>query len=226
MEHLESPKRQCSLWALRGAHGCWIKQGMPREARSDGVGTPAFPENLRNWDRALGMISRPQQGPNVPVLISRILTKNHWQSQQQVPEQMTLASSWWPQLWTEKAWCWHWPSEVSLPWHCTLSRKMLPTPSPKWLFPRALTPSPQSSCRHTTWASSIPQRSSQTVPHVPLWWTSTLPSHRFFPFTNLIMRWPGEDSEISPECHGHHSGLFFSSEYNPSKFQNHRNSGL
>lgn len=181
---MESPQRQDSLQAygqLMGVESSRTQQGRAGMIRW----TPTVPESLR--DRALGKISRPQQDPNVPTLISRATPKNHGQSQQQVPEQMTLASSWWPQLWTDKPWCWHWPSEVSPPWHCTSSRKMLPTPSPKWPFPRALRPFPQFSCRHTTWASSIPQRSSQTVPHVPLWRTSTLPSHRFFPSTNLIV---------------------------------------
>jgi hypothetical protein len=114
-----------------------------------------------------------------------------------VPEQMTPASSWWPQLWTDRPRWQHWPSEVSLPRHCTSSRKMLPMPSPKWLLPSAPVPSPQPSCWHTTCAALMLQRSSHTVPHVPLWWTSTRPSHRFLPSTNRTIGRSGEYSEVS-----------------------------
>ena len=42
---------------------------------------------------------------------------------------------------------------------------------------------PRPSCLHTTLASVLSQESSQTVPHTPLWHSSTLPSLEFAPLT-------------------------------------------
>ena len=42
------------------------------------------------------------------------------------------------------------------------------------------------SCLHTTTASLVPQKSSQTVPHVLLLHTSTRPSFGTAPLTSLI----------------------------------------
>jgi len=70
------------------------------------------------------------------------------------------------------------------PIHKTKLIQIGPDPGPKWASPRASTGSPQSSSLHTTAASVISHSSSHTVPHWPLWRTSTLPAQRLWPPTN------------------------------------------
>ena len=95
--------------------------------------------------------------------------------EERLPEQMTPASSWWPQLCSDQPEWAHWPRWRSAPAHCRLSRKMSPEPGPKWAFPRADMARPHPSCRHTTSASFRSHRSSHTVPQAPRCRTSTRP---------------------------------------------------
>ena len=102
------------------------------------------------------------------------------------PEQMTPASSWWPQLWENQPPCRHCHSLASVPTHFTSSRAMGPRPRPNLALPGADTAPPQLSCRHTTSASCRSQLSSHTVPQVPLKCSSTRPSQGWLPSASLI----------------------------------------
>lgn len=111
--------------------------------------------------------------------------RESWCCRGQVPEQMAPASSWWPQLWTDRPRWRHCPRLLSLPVHLTSSRKMGPEPSPNRLLLGAARANPQASCWHTTWAAGRSQRSSHTVPQVPPWWISTRPWHLLSPSASL-----------------------------------------
>lgn len=56
---------------------------------------------------------------------------------------------------------------------------------------------PQPTSLHTTWASVRFQPLSHTVPHVPLWRTSTLPEQELEPFTSLVRAEPGAGAPAS-----------------------------
>lgn len=101
------------------------------------------------------------------------------------PEQMTPASSWWPQSWENQPPCGHCHSLSSVPMHSTLPKATGPRPGSKCAPLGAATALPQASCLHTTWASRKSQPSSHTVPQVPLECSSTLPSHRCPPLASL-----------------------------------------
>ena len=91
-------------------------------------------------------------------------------------EHTTPASSLCPQLCTFGPLCGQENRSVSLPVHRKLSSQIVPLPWPNVATLGALTAVPNPSCLHATLASFILQRSSQTVPHSPLKFTSTLPS--------------------------------------------------
>ncbi len=78
----------------------------------------------------------------------------------------------------------HFFSVDSDPVHIALFIQTGPDPSPTWASPRASTGSPQSSSLHTTAASAKSQPLSHTVPHWPLWRTSTVPLQGLFLLTN------------------------------------------
>lgn len=65
---------------------------------------------------------------------------------------------------------------------------MLPDPGLKLVPGRADKAGPQPSCLQTTWASSMDQLSSHTVPQVLAQYTSTRPSHLLVPFTSSRSR--------------------------------------
>lgn len=90
-------------------------------------------------------------------------------SVQDVPEQITPASSLCRQLCLPQPWEWHCQRKDSFPLQWISSSKMGPVPSPKWAESVALMATPQPSCLHTTWASLRSQLSSQTVPQDPSW---------------------------------------------------------
>ena len=100
-------------------------------------------------------------------------------------EQITEASSWWPQFSTPHPLCWQSIIELSLPEQRTSSSQIWSLPAPKCAECGALTASGNPSWRQTTRASFISQSSSQTVPQLPLWNTSTLPSPFQLPPTSL-----------------------------------------
>ena len=75
--------------------------------------------------------------------------------------------------------------ELSLPEHATSSSQIWPLPGPNRAFAGALTAPGNPSWRQTTRASFISQESSQTVPQMLLWYTSTLPSQLPDPPTSL-----------------------------------------
>ncbi len=80
--------------------------------------------------------------------------------------------------------------DISFPSHSTSSSHMGPEPGPNqagtcWL----LRATPHCSCLHTTWASLISQESSHTVPHEPLWKTSSLPAQSPPEPTSLMDPW-------------------------------------
>lgn len=84
----------------------------------------------------------------------------------------------------------HWLSSISLPLQSTLSNMMSPVPCPNLELLDTATATPHPSWRHTTFASTMSQSSSHTVPHEPLYCTSTLPSHLLRPFTSCTSeRW-------------------------------------
>ena len=68
---------------------------------------------------------------------------------------------------------------------------MGPDPCPKAALNRADSAWPQPTSLHTTSASIKLQLSWHTVPHLPLWRTSTLPEQKLEPFTSLIGVEPG-----------------------------------
>jgi len=98
-----------------------------------------------------------------------------------VPEHTTPASSPWLQLLCPQGRARHWAMLSSLPMQLKSSSQMCPIPCPKRARLWAAMALPQPSCLHTTAASFRSQPSSQTVPHCPLWSTSTLPLQRFGP---------------------------------------------
>ena len=75
--------------------------------------------------------------------------------------------------------------EVSSPWQFTSSNQILPLPAPNRADPGELIASRYPNWRQMTRASFISQESSQTVPQMLLWNTSTLPSELVDPPTNL-----------------------------------------
>lgn len=123
---------------------------------------------------------------------------------EKIPEQMTLASSWWPQLCSDQPEWAHWPRKRSTPAHWRLSRKMSPEPGPKWAFPRAAMARPHPSCRHTTSASFRSHRSSHTVPQEPWWRSSTRPEHWSEPPTSRSSgQSPAERDPVTVVLWGH-----------------------
>ena len=100
-------------------------------------------------------------------------------------EQITDASSLWPQFSTPHPLCSQSTMELSFPEQDTSSNQIRPLPWPKRAYRGALTASGYPSSRQTTLASFISQESSQTVPQTPLCKISTLPSPFQFPPTNL-----------------------------------------
>ncbi len=74
-----------------------------------------------------------------------------------LPEQMTPASSPWPQLCSPHPLDLQFFSVDSDPLQATLSIQICPDPGPKWATLRASTASPQSSSLHTTLASVLSQ---------------------------------------------------------------------
>lgn len=84
-----------------------------------------------------------------------------------VPERMAPASSWCPQLWTDRPRWWHCPRLLSWPVQHTSSRKMGPEPPPNRLPLGATRACPQPSCPHTTCAVGRPQRWSHPDPQGP-----------------------------------------------------------
>ena len=87
----------------------------------------------------------------------------------------TPASSEWPQLWSSQSLYWQAAILCSSPRHLILSIKMgnEEFPAPK---DSTRMPSEKFSTLHRTVASLKPKWSSQTVPHLPSWYTSTRPS--------------------------------------------------
>ena len=75
--------------------------------------------------------------------------------------------------------------EVSSPWQFTSSNQILPLPAPNRADPGELIASGYPNWRQMTRASFISQESSQTVPQMLLWNTSTLPPELVDPPTNL-----------------------------------------
>ncbi|KAG5837894.1 hypothetical protein ANANG_G00217950, partial [Anguilla anguilla] len=94
-----------------------------------------------------------------------------------VPEQTTDASLPWLQLWFPKPRLAQSVRCRSVPAQDTSSSQIGPAPGPKMAPPGAMRARPQPSSRHTTPALARPQPWSHTVPHVPLWCTSTRPAH-------------------------------------------------
>ena len=124
---------------------------------------------------------------NPPIVINfkqRPIIKviNHYEG---LLEQITEASSPWPQFSMPHPLCGQFSIELSLPEHLTLSSQIWPLPAPKRAEPGALTASGNPSWRQTTRASLMSQSSSQTVPHLPLLNISTLPSPVQLPPTSL-----------------------------------------
>ena len=87
----------------------------------------------------------------------------------------TPASSWCPQLWTPHPPWLHCDIDVSSPTHCTSSSHIWPVPCPNAASLGADRAPSYLSWRQTTSASSKSQLSSQMVPHIPLYSTSTRP---------------------------------------------------
>ena len=101
------------------------------------------------------------------------------------PEQITDASSLWSQFWLPHPPCRHFVMDLSLPTHCTSSSHMGPLPEPNLARGGALKASWNPSSRQTTCVSFMSHLSSQTVPQLPLWNISTLPSPSQSPSANL-----------------------------------------
>ena len=105
------------------------------------------------------------------------------------PEQITPASRKWLQLWLPTSTLAHCRIPVSFPKQLTSSRKIGPS---LWIPKKALRvgiamlPLPKPRSLHVVWASTLSQRSWQTVPHRPLKQISTLPSHGAEPPVNRI----------------------------------------
>ena len=87
----------------------------------------------------------------------------------------TPASSRCPQLWTPHPPWLHCDIDVSSPTHRTLSSHIWPVPCPNAASPGADKAPSYPSWRQTTWASCKFHESSQMVPHIPLYNTSTRP---------------------------------------------------
>ena len=100
--------------------------------------------------------------------------------QNSLPSQLTPASSLWSQFALPHPLWGHRVKEASLPLHLTSSSSMFPDPDPKNARVRA-SPPENPSCRQTTFASSLSQESSHTVPHAPPQLTSTRPSRPLLP---------------------------------------------
>jgi len=95
-----------------------------------------------------------------------------------LPEHSTLASSMWTQSCCPHGLAWHSERAASVPVQLTSSNQIGPAPSPCRAPRETDSTVPQLSCRHTTWPSWASQLSPHTVPHIPLWSTSTLPAQR------------------------------------------------
>ena len=89
--------------------------------------------------------------------------------------QTTPASLTCPQLWTPHPSWLHCAINVSFPIHLTLSNHIWPIPCPNVALLGANKAPSYPSWRQTTSASCKSQESSQMVPHVPLYHTSTRP---------------------------------------------------
>ena len=112
----------------------------------------------------------------------------------------TAASSEWSQLCAPQPLCLQAAMVDSSPLHFTSSSRMSPTPSPypdscTSLFTALRAPG-KPSIRQTTFASSIPQWSSQIVPRTPWYSISTRPSSGEFPPARRI-RTPENETKPS-----------------------------
>lgn len=103
-----------------------------------------------------------------------------------LPVHSTPASSPWLQLCLPQDLARHRERAASVPAQVTSSSQMGPDPCPKAALNRADSAWPQPTSLHTTSASVRLQLSSHTVPHLPLWKTSTLPEQKLEPFTSLV----------------------------------------
>ena len=90
--------------------------------------------------------------------------------------QTTPASSLCPQLCEPHPLWLQSPMFVSEPPQVKLSSQIESDPAPKAAWDRASAAPSYPSWRQTTWASFMSKSTSQTVPHCPSWYTSTLPS--------------------------------------------------
>lgn len=83
-----------------------------------------------------GHLRTEEMGGGNPILdayFQNVFNCNIWAvaMRGKVPEQMTPASSWCPQLCSDQPKWAHWPRACSIPVHWRLSKKMSPDPGPK-----------------------------------------------------------------------------------------------
>lgn len=123
-----------------------------------------------------------------------------------LPEHSTLASSTWWQLCCPHGLAWHSERAASVPVQFTSSSQIWPVPSPCRAPCETDSTVPQPSWRHTTRPSRTLQLSSHTVPHVPLWSTSTRPAQRPGPSTRRSPSGSGEAAPAEPGGEGGEGG--------------------
>ena len=110
-----------------------------------------------------------------------LLLAGLWQHDKCSPAHTTPASSVCPQLCSPQPIWSHSSMEFSVPSHCTLSSQIRPIPCPNFALVGAPNAVRNPSCLQTTLALSKSQKSSQMVPHSPLYEISTRPSESFLP---------------------------------------------